>query len=351
MDTVRPVEPTRRRRKRSATRSVTLADVAVAAGVSPQTVSRALRDPEAVAEETYERVQQAVAATGYVPNLAASNLASNRSRAVAAILPLINASVFADTVHGFSEALAPHGYQIFVGSTEYRPDKEEQLVRSFLGRRPDGVLVFGTDHTAGTRSLLAAAGVPVVETWGWTEEPVDLLVGFSNAAATAELVRHLVERGRRRPVFAGALQPGDSRAAERRTGFGAVVRELLSIEPRIVSAEDRPVSMATGVELLDQALARYPDTDALVFASDVFAAGALLACNRRGIPVPERFAITGFGDFEIAAHLVPSLTTVAVPAEEIGALAGRLLLDRMQRRPVPERMHDVGFRIVHRESS
>jgi LacI family gluconate utilization system Gnt-I transcriptional repressor len=344
------VDPTPRRTRRR-TSSVTLDDVARAAGVSPQTVSRALRDPEAVAEETYGRVQEAVAATGYVPNLAASNLASNRSRAVAAIIPLINASVFADTVHGFSEVLAPHGYQIFVGSTEYRPEQEEQLVRSFLGRRPDGLLVFGTEHTTGTRSLLGAAGVPVVETWGWTERPVDLLVGFSNAAATAELVRHLAERGRRRPVFAGALQPGDSRAAERRTGFSGAVRELLGIEPRIVAAQDRPVSMATGVELLDQVLARYPDTDALVFASDVFAAGALLACTRRGIPVPGRLAITGFGDFEIASHLVPSLTTVAVPAQEIGALAGNLLLDRMQRRPVAEPVRDVGFRIVQRESS
>jgi LacI family gluconate utilization system Gnt-I transcriptional repressor len=108
--------------------------------------------------------------------------------------------------------------------------------------------------------------------------------------------------------------------------------------------------MATGVELLDQALTRYPDADALVFASDVFAAGALLACTRRGIPVPERFAITGFGDFEIASHLVPSLTTVAVPAEEIGTLAGSLL-DRMQRRPVAQPVRDVGFRIVPRESS
>jgi LacI family transcriptional regulator, gluconate utilization system Gnt-I transcriptional repressor len=341
----------RRQRRRSATRSVTLVDVARTAGVSPQTVSRALRDPQAVAEETYERVERAVAATGYVPNLAASNLASNRSRAVAAIIPLINASVFAETVHAFSAVLTPHGYQIFIGSTDYRPDQEERLVRSFLGRRPDGLLVVGTEHTAGTRALLAAAAVPVVETWEWIADPVDLLVGFSNAAAIAELVRHLVERGRRRPVFAGALQAGDFRAAERRRGFATAVRELLGAEPRIVAAEESPVSMATGVQLLDAALARYPDADALVFASDVFAAGALLACSRRGIPVPERFAITGFGDFEIATHLTPSLTTVSVPAEEIGSLAGTLLLDRMQRRIVPEPARDVGFRIVQRESS
>lgn len=121
--------------------------------------------------------------------------------------------------------------------------------------------------------------------------------------------------------------------------------------PRVVAAHDLPVSMDTGVELLDRVLARHPDADAVVFASDVFAAGAVLACTRRGIGVPERLAITGFGDYDIASHLVPSLTTVAVPTKEIGALAGNLLLERMLRRPVAERIRDVGFRIVPRESS
>lgn len=102
----------------------------------------------------------------------------------------MNASVFAETVHAFSEALTSHGYQIFVGSTDYRPDREEQLIRSFLGRRPDGLLVVGTEHTPGTRALLTTAAIPVVETWGWTDDPVDLLIGFSNAAAAAELVHH-----------------------------------------------------------------------------------------------------------------------------------------------------------------
>lgn len=340
-----------RRRRRSATRSVTLADVAVAAGVSPQTVSRALRDPEAVAEETYERVEKAVAATGYVPNLAASNLASNRSRTVAAIIPLINASVFAETVQAFSAALARHGYQIFVGSTDYSPEREEELVRSFLGRRPDGVLMVGTEHTPRTRELLAAARVPVVETWGWTADPLDLLVGFSNAAATAAMVAHLVERGRRRITFAGRQRPGDSRAAERLAGYTTAVRDLLGTEPRTVDAGDRPASMDTGVELLDAVLARHPDSDAVVFASDVYAAGALLACVRRGIDVPGRLAVAGFGDFEIARHLVPSLTTVAVPNAEVGELAARLLLDRMLGRPVGEPARDVGFDLVVRQST
>jgi LacI family gluconate utilization system Gnt-I transcriptional repressor len=346
-----PLPVTRRYRKRSATRSVTLADVAAAAGVSAQTVSRTVRDPDSVAEETRVRVERAIAETGYVRNLAASNLASNRSRTVAAVIPQINGSVFAETVQAFSAALARHGYQIFVGSTDYSPEREEELVGSFLGRRPDGVLMVGTEHTPRTRALLAAAGVPVVETWGWTEHPMDLLVGFSNAAATAAVVGHLVERGRRRITFAGRQRPGDSRAAQRLAGYTAAVRELLGADPRTVDAGDRPASMDTGVELLDAVLDRHPDSDAVVFASDVYAAGALLACVRRGIAVPGRLALAGFGDFELARHLVPALTTVAAPNAEVGELAARLLLERMAGRPVAEPAHDVGFELVVREST
>lgn len=345
------MESRRRPRRRSATRTVTLTDVAAAAGVSPQTVSRVVRDPDAVADETRERVENAIATTGYVPNLAASNLASNRSRAVAAIVPQISTSVFAETVHAFESALAPHGYQIFLGTTEYRPDHEEELVRSFLGRRPDGFLIVGTQHTAGTRTLLAGAGIPVVETWGWTEDPVDVLVGFSNTAAAAALVAHLVERGRRRITFAGRQLPGDPRAAQRLDGYRDAVRDLLGVEPREVDAGPQAVSMDTGVVLLDAVLERYPDSDAVMFSSDVFAAGALLACIRRGIDIPSRFALTGFGDFEIARHLVPALTTVAVPNAEIGAVGAALLLDRMRGRVVDQRTCDVGFRVVERGST
>ncbi|MFL6119534.1 LacI family DNA-binding transcriptional regulator [Actinophytocola sp.] len=335
-------------RKRSATQAVTLSDVAAAAGVSAQTVSRAIRDPASVSKETGARIERAIAKTGYVRNLFAANLASNRSQTVAAVIPAMNASVFAETLHAFEERLRPHGYQIFVGSSDYHADREEALVRSFLGRRPDGFLLVGTEHTTAARKLLTA--LPVVETWDLTDRPIDVLVGFSGEAATAELVAHLAERGRRRITFASRQLPGDQRSAERLAGYTQAVTAL-GAEPRTVEVAAGTVTMDLGVELLDLALARFPDSDAVMFSSDVFAAGALLACVRRGIDVPGRLAITGFGDFELARHLVPALTTVAVPQTRIGELAADLLLDRIHGRSVAEPVRDVGYRIEIRASS
>jgi LacI family gluconate utilization system Gnt-I transcriptional repressor len=167
-----------------------------------------------------------------------------------------------------------------------------------------------------------------------------------------DMVRYLVDRGHRHLTFAGILSPGDARANQRLEGFTAGVRALLPDESvRVVDLPGRPVSMRTGVDLLDAALVRHPETTALVFASDVFAAAAVLAAQRRGLTMPDQLAITGFGDFEMARYLVPSLTTVSVDVEMIGSRAAELLLARIRNEPVDTPVIDVGYRIVPRESA
>lgn len=334
------------------TQTVTLADVAIHAGVSPQTVSRSLRDPARVSERTRERVRRSISSIGYVPNLAARNLASNRSMTVAAIIPSISASVFSDAVHGLDEVLSPEGYQLFIGSTYYRPEREEEIIRALLGRRPDGVFIVGTEHTAEASQLLKEARIPVVEAWSLTDDPIHSQVGFSNREAIRALVQYGVSKGYRHPTFAGSLQPGDARAIDRRRGFEASVRAMLPDEPiRVADSGSHGDDMNAGVRLLNRVLTDHPETDLIVFSSDVFAAGAVLECARRGITVPDRVAITGFGDFEIAAHTVPSLTTVAAPSREIGSRAGRVLLESMRLGIGPPQEIDLGFSVVARESA
>ncbi|WP_235919378.1 LacI family DNA-binding transcriptional regulator [Aureimonas psammosilenae] len=337
------------RRKGSA---VTMAEVAAAAGVSMQTVSRALRAPGTVTAETRQAIEAAIEKTHYVQNLAASHLASARSNTVAAIIPTLSASVFAETIQHFSQVLNAANYQIFLGNTDYRPDREEAVVRSLLGRRPDGVFVIGTQHTRACTGLLRRAGIPVVEGWDQTRRPIDGLVGFSNEAAIAAMAKHLADTGRRRIVFAGVLRRGDARAAERRDGFLAAMATLFPGEaPRLCIAADLPLAMESGACLLERVRAEHVDADAVMFSSDVIAAGALLAAGRQGIAVPGEIAITGFGDFELARHLNPALTTVAVPAATIGREAGRLLLEGMSGRPLADKRIDVGFRLMIRDSA
>ncbi len=344
-------QPSPRKARRKST-GVTMAEVAMTAGVSMQTVSRFLRFPDTVTADTSLAIRAAIDKTHYVHNLAASHLASARSNTVAAIIPTLSASVFAETIQHLSETLHQQGYQIFLGNTDYRADREEETIRSLLGRRPDGLFVIGTHHSKTSIGLLKRAGIPVVEGWDMTDKPIDRLVGFSNTQAIAAMAGYLAGSGRRRIVFAGSMRRGDSRANERRDGFVATIKELFPDEaPRLVLARDMPLDMSAGIELLARAIAHYPDTDAIMFSSDVLASGALLESVRRGIDVPGRLAITGFGDFELARHLNPSLTTVAVPSAEIGRQAGRLLLEGMQGKDTGERRIDVGFQLMIRQST
>jgi LacI family transcriptional regulator, gluconate utilization system Gnt-I transcriptional repressor len=340
------------RTSRRSTQRVTLDDVALHAGVSPATVSRAVRSPELVSELTLRVIREAINATGYVPNLAASNLASNRSMTVAAIIPEISGSVFGEAVHGLEDILSPAGYQLFLGSTAYDPGHEEDLIRAFLGRRPDGLFIVGTTHTDTAAHLLRLSGIPVVETWDLTSDPIDSLVGFSNQEAMEALVAYVKERGYQHPVFAGSLQTGDFRAAKRRAAFEKAVGDLFPSEPlRVVDSRTPRVDFETGQHLFDQVRADHPESDVILFASDVFAVGAVLEARRRGINVPGDIAITGFGDIELAHYLMPTLTTVSVPNREIGLAAGKLLLDRMNKTTSEPNQIDLGYSIIGRESA
>lgn len=344
-------DPTRRKPRRKGS-GVTMAEVAAAAGVSMQTVSRALRFPDTVTPDTRKLIDKAIKKTHYVHNLAASHLASSKSNTVAAIIPTLSTSVFAETIQHFSDVLHDGGYQIFLGNTDYQLEREEEVIRSLLGRRPDGIFIIGTHHSKKSTALLKRAGIPVVEGWDMTAKPIDRLVGFSNRAAIAAMVDHLVQSGRRHIVFAGVLRQGDSRAAERRDGFIAAMEGLFPAEkPRLCLTTDLPLEMASGGELLQHVRTLHPETDAIMFSSDILASGALLESVRLRIKVPKALAITGFGDFELARHLNPSLTTVAVPSAQIGREAGRLLLEGIRGNISDQKLIDVGFKLMLRDSS
>lgn len=342
----------RQPRRRFGTNSVTMADVAQVAGVSAQTVSRVLREPESCSPQSVQRVHEAIRSTHYVQNHAASHLASNRSMTVAAVIPQIAASIFAETLQGLSNVLLQAGYQVIIGHSDYSHEREEAVVRNLLGRRPDAFFLVGTHHTDAVREMLTRAAIPVVESWAWTDAPIDQLVGFSNQAALAEAVAYGRQRGYARPTFVGSLRSGDDRARERLEGYlTGVAQHYPGLQPRIVVIDELPYTMTSGRELLAVTRERYPDSDLLLFSSDLLAAGALLACQREGVAVPQTLAIIGFGDYEVASELNPGLTTIAVPTVRMGEESARILLKRLRNELPASRTLDLGFELVARSSA
>ena len=333
----------------------TMADVASRAGVSAMTVSRALRKDSVISTETRQRIMVAVEELGYVLDQTAGTFPSKRSGFVAALVPSLNNSNFADTARGITEAIDGSGLQLLLGYTNYSVEKEEGLIESMLMRRPEGLILTGGRHTERARRRLVQVGIPIVETWDLPPDPIEHVVGFSNADSMAALVRHMHDRGYRRIGFIGGTGNRDTRGVDRRLGYAQAMEELGLSRDRVISFGQPPISMEQGGEALVQLLTCWPDTDAAVCVSDLSAFGALMECTRRGWAVPGRIALGGFGDFEVARASCPRLTTVAVDAYGIGRNAGELLLRaitaRREKRTVPAEVMMMSFTVVQRETS
>ena len=323
---------------------VKLVDVAAAAGVAPMTVSRVLNAPEQVAPGTAERVRKAIERLGYVPNLLAGGLSSRRSRIVAAIVPTVASPIFAASLAAFNDALDRAGYHVVLGLSGYGPpDAEETLIAAILGRRPDGLLLTGTDHSAATRKRLALAGVPVVEIWDLVDEPADMIVGFEHSAVGKAAAALFLRQGYRRFAAVGASDP---RALARRRGFVAALPAGTLLLDQTLPA---PATMQAGRE----ALADLPlegEPVGLFCSSDLVAAGVVVEAALRGVAVPEQLGVCGFGDLEVGRAIHPAITTVSVDGAAVGSAAANCLLARLGGTDAPRRVV-VPFRIEERAST
>ena len=332
-------------------KSPTMADVARVAGVSPMTVSRAFKTDSSVGESTRDSILKAADDLGYVFDSTASNLRSQKTDFIAVTIPSINNANFAETVRGLSEGLKPRGLQILLGYTDYDMAEEERLIEQFLRRRPEAIVVTGGRHTPRARRMLQNAGIPVIETWDLPEDPIGHIVGFSNADAVRGMVDHFVAQGLTRIAFIGGDATRDTRGADRRVGFIAAMQAHRLDATRLIAAGAPPISMREGAEAMGRLLESLPDTEAVICVSDLSAFGALTECQRRGVDVPGRLWIAGFGDYEIAGIAVPALTTINPFPRDIGARSAELILDALDGRQEAAARIAISPALLIRQSS
>ena len=336
------------RKSRSSGR-ITLDDVALSAGVSRITASRALRGARTVGAELVARVAEAAAALGYVPDPAARALASARSHTVVVLIPLLSNNLFVDLLEAVHRALHPAGYQILIGVTHYQPEEEEALLASYLAHRPAGLLVTGFDRTEKCRALIANSGVPCVHLMETSTDPAVHCVGFSQAQAGRAMTEHLLGTGRRRIAFVAAQL--DPRVMQRLDGYRQAMTAAGCHDPALEWLSPQPSSLALGGQLLETQMRAHPDVDGVFFCNDDLAQGGLLAALRLGIKVPQRVSIAGFNDLAGSDQMLPALTTIRTPRVEIGESAAQMLLQLMRGEPVAQSSVNVGWQLIQREST
>jgi LacI family gluconate utilization system Gnt-I transcriptional repressor len=332
-----------------ATGRITLADVAQTAGVSPITVSRALRGERAVDPALVERVRSAAQTLGYVPDPAARALASRHSAQVVVLIPMLSNALFVDLLEAVQRTLRLAGYQMLMGVTHYDANEEENLLRELLQHRPAGLLVTGFERNDATRRVIAQSGVPCVHLMEASITNDIYSVGFSQTDAAAEMTRHLLQKGRRRIAFAGAQL--DPRTLQRLQGWRQEMQQANVFDAQLEWLDPAPSSMALGGAMLEKILQALPDVDAIFFCNDDLAQGALLAALRLGIKVPGQIAIAGFNDLPGSDQMLPPLTTVRTPRAEIGSAAAAMLLSLISGEKIASPCVDLDYQLVVRSST
>jgi LacI family gluconate utilization system Gnt-I transcriptional repressor len=325
----------------------TLEEVAVLAGVSTMTASRALSQPRLVSETTRAKVEQAVAELGYVPNRAARALASAHSRVIVVLVPSLSNAVFTAVLDGIHDAVEASQYQLLIGNTHYADAEEEKLLNIYLQSNPDGVLLSGVSHSPHVQRVLGSSRIPIVSMMDLADNEQDLSVGFSQLDAGRAMTDHLLGRGYRRIAFIGAQL--DERTLRRADGYRQAMQAAGLADPALEVMTAEPSTIALGARLVQRALAL--GCDAVFCCNDDLAHGAIYHCQRHGIRVPQDVAIAGFNDLPASALMMPSLTTVDTPRYRIGFAAASLLLEVIGGRTPAERRIDLGFTLRTREST
>jgi DNA-binding LacI/PurR family transcriptional regulator len=328
-----PIKPERNHRP-------TLSEVAQRAGVSPSTVSRVVRGSTPVSPELERTVREAIAATGYVPNLAARQLVTSRSDTVGVVIPedqghVFGEPFFAGMVQGVTAQLSTTAFR-FILVVARSSDDRQWLSNYVMSGHVDGVMLIAPQRGDPLGRVLTDTGVPVV----FMGKPFGIsgarYVDADNAHGVEHAVEYLHAKGRTGIAMITGI-PSMRSATDRLAGYRRGLAKLgLPVDERRIVASD--YTEDGGERAMAELLGRGVPIDAVVAASDTAAVGALRALRTARVRVPRDIAVIGFGDDPNSARHQPPLTTVAQPAVEMGRRLATLMVDAIEGRPGKQRV-------------
>ena len=337
------------RRSRNA---VTMHEVAKHIGVSPMTVSRVLSGHANVKAKTRERVQAAIAELGYVPDVAARNLAKGSTVQIGLIYNNPSSAYLNELLIGVLEQSRHEGCQVILEKCGTRG--ERAAIGNLLDAGVDGIILPPpvSDSRAALEALRAAK-LPFIAMA--TERPLEngLSVRINNFDAAVAMTRYLISLGHRDLGFiAGA--PNQMASAQRYAGFVAVLGEMgLKVRPKWV--KQGTFSYRSGLVAAEQILSADKRPSAIFASNDDMAAAAIAVAHRLGLDVPADLSVVGFDDTPLATTIWPTLTTVRQPVASMARKSVEMLLEEIRLyhhgRSLAPLQHVLKFSLVKRESS
>lgn len=334
----------------------TQVDVAKVAGVSRATVSYVINGQAdgrvPISEETRQRVLEAVAELGYMPDARAQALRSGSTKTIGLIIPDIHNPHFWEYVDGIEQEAQATGYHLLVSSTSLSQEHEKDTLKDLARRRIDGLILQGafTSHSNNTTQILKQLlyrQLPIVKI-GETTGDLDS-VWADYRAITNEVMTYLLSLNHRRIGFIYGVQ-SPILAEDRLLPY----KEYLEMAGTPV-AEELIVHCGPTIEDGYQAtrylLGLSPRPTAVIAVNDLLAIGALRAAADLGILIPSEVSLVSYDDISMASYLIPRLTTVSKEPAKLGREAMKLVLARIQNPNRPIQKIDMPIRLIIREST
>ncbi|NNH22175.1 LacI family DNA-binding transcriptional regulator [Pseudokineococcus marinus] len=336
----------------AARRPTTVRDVALAAGVSPKTVSNVVNGYARVTPETRERVQRQIDALGYRPQAAGRQLRQGRTGMVTLAVPGIEMPYFAELSSQVVRAARRHGLTVVVEQTDADLEREREVAAGLPTRFADG-LVFSPLEMP-PEELVSVPHTPLVLLGEHAVGVEADRVSIDGVAVGTEGTEHLVATGRRCVAALGLKPTLHDTASQRLRGYRAALAAagLPCGDELLLRVEDW--TREDGEAAADRLVALRRDgvpVDGVLAMNDVLAMGLLRGLRRHGVRVPEDVAVVGIDDVPESAYCTPTLTTVALDRAAVAEAALRLLVERLADPDLPPREVVAPHRLVVRESS
>jgi len=321
----------RRRLRRSSDATIKLTDVARLAGVSTATASRALNSPSKVLPETRERVEAAIRSLNWIPHGAAKALASHRTRTVGALIPTLGHQMITAMIEALQQDLGDAGYTLLLGRPELSPERTLRQASKMLEHGIEALVLMGEAQPPELMEFLHRRNVFYVIGYTSGRHGMHNCIGFDNYVEMARLTQYLLELGHTRFGLLTRSYEGNDRIQQRVQAVrDTLAMAGLAVRPQHEVIVDRWL-IGAGREGMQRLLeGAGPRPTAVICANDYLAAGAVIEAKARGLDVPVEISVTGFDDLELAAQIDPPLTTVKVPAIQVGHEIARYILGTLE---------------------
>ena len=296
--------------------------VAEATGVSVATVSRVMNGSELVSEKTKDKVLQACAELGYVPNSAAKALTTRRSRIIGVIIPSLAQSIFATFLGELEATCSALNYSVVIALSKGNSEQERIRAQELLAMGAEAFVLVGAEHRDSLMTLLEKRAVPCLRTSIWRQSDGVPTIGYDNEALTQNAVSYLMEKGHRR---IGVLQGPKDDNARTRLRLRGVANMAKANSKLTITTHGGTLDSQGGVKATREALSQAEPPTALLGLSDSLALGALFEVPRHGLRIPQDVSVMGFDDLAWSACTNPELTTMSLPIVKMGRMVAQQL--------------------------